>query len=55
MIVLPPCTSKRYFRITLGRTKNIKRARVLLNGKRVAVTTLRGPAKVRKALKAAGL
>jgi hypothetical protein len=44
VIVLPPCTSKRYFRITLGRTKNVKRARVLLNGKRVAVT--RGKRKV---------
>jgi hypothetical protein len=44
VVVLPPCTSKRYFRITLGRTKNVKKARVLLNGKRVAVT--RGKRKV---------
>jgi len=38
VVVLPPCTSKRYFRITLGKRKNVLRARVLLNGKRVAVT-----------------
>jgi hypothetical protein len=44
VVVLPPCTSKRYFRITLGKRKNVKRARVLLNGKRVAVT--RGKRKV---------
>ncbi|HEX8205160.1 MAG TPA: hypothetical protein VF587_03775 [Solirubrobacteraceae bacterium] len=44
VVVLPPCTSKRYFKITLGRTKNVRRARVLLNGKRVAVT--RGKRKV---------
>ena len=44
VVVLPPCTSKRYFRITLGKRKNVRRARVLLNGKRVAVT--RGKRKV---------
>ncbi len=44
VIVLPPCTSKRYFRITLGKRKNVLRARVLLNGKRVATT--RGKRKV---------
>ena len=37
-VVLPPCTSKRYIKITLGKRKNVKRARVLLNGKRVAIT-----------------
>lgn len=44
VVVLPPCTSKRYFRITLGKRKNVKRARVLLNGRPVAVT--RGKRKV---------
>ena len=44
VVVLPPCTGRRYFKITLGRTKNIRRARVLLNGRRVAVT--RGKRKV---------
>ena len=44
VVVLPPCTSKRYFRITLGKRKNVRRARVLLNGKPVAVT--RGKRKV---------
>lgn len=38
VVNLPPCTSKRYIRITLGKRKNIRRARVLLNGKRVAVS-----------------
>ena len=38
VVVLPPCTSKRFFRITLGKRKNIKRARVLLNGRPIAIT-----------------
>ncbi|HEX2087934.1 MAG TPA: hypothetical protein VHF89_19765 [Solirubrobacteraceae bacterium] len=38
VIVVPPCTSKRYFRITLGKRKNIRRARVLLNGRPVSVS-----------------
>lgn len=38
VVVLPPCTSKRYFRIKLGKRKNIRRARVLLNGRPVAIT-----------------
>jgi hypothetical protein len=37
VVALPPCTSKRYFRITLGKRKNVRRARVLLNGKPVTV------------------
>lgn len=44
VVVLPACTSKRYFRVTLGKRKNVKRARVLLNGKRVSVK--RGKRKV---------
>ena len=44
VVVLPPCTSKRYFRITLGKRKNVRRARVLLNGRPVAIT--RGKRKV---------
>ncbi len=44
VVVLPPCTSKRYFRITLGKRRNVRRARVLLNGRPVAVT--RGKRKV---------
>jgi hypothetical protein len=38
VVVLPPCTSKRFFRITLGKRKNIRRARVLLNGRPIAIT-----------------
>ncbi|HEX8085669.1 MAG TPA: hypothetical protein VF529_15360 [Solirubrobacteraceae bacterium] len=38
VIVLPPCTSKRYFRITLGKRRNLRSARVLLNGRPVAIT-----------------
>ena len=37
-VVLPPCTSSRYFKITVGKRKNIRRARVLLNGKTVSVS-----------------
>jgi hypothetical protein len=37
-VVTPPCTSKRYFKITLGRRANVRRARVLLNGKIVTVS-----------------
>ena len=37
-VVLPPCTSNRYFKIKLGKRKNIRRARVLLNGKTVSVS-----------------
>lgn len=44
VVALPPCTSKRYFRITLGKRKNVRRARVLLNGKPIPVT--RGKRKV---------
>jgi hypothetical protein len=44
VVVLPPCTSKRFFRITLGKRKNVKRARVLLNGRAIAIT--RGKRKV---------
>jgi cell division septation protein DedD len=44
VVVLPPCTSKRYFRITLGKRKNVKRARVLLNGRPIPIT--RGKRKV---------
>jgi hypothetical protein len=44
VVVARPCTSKRYFRITLGKRNNVKRARVLLNGKRIAIT--RGKRKV---------
>ena len=44
VVVLPPCTSKRYFRITLGKRKDVRRARVLLNGRPVPVT--RGERKV---------
>ena len=35
--VLPPCTSKRYIKLTLGRRANIRRAKVLLNGRSVGV------------------
>ena len=38
VVVLPPCTSKRFFRITLGKRKNIRSARVLLNGRAIAIT-----------------
>jgi hypothetical protein len=44
VVVLPPCTSKRYFRITLGKRKNVRQARVLLNGRPIPVT--RGKRKV---------
>lgn len=44
VVMLPACTSRRYFRITLGKRKNVRRARVLLNGKRVSVK--RGKRKV---------
>ena len=37
-MVLPPCTSKRYFRIKLGKRKNIRTVRVLLNGRPIPVT-----------------
>jgi hypothetical protein len=38
VVVLPPCTSKRFIRIKLGKRKNVRAARVLLNGRAVAVT-----------------
>jgi hypothetical protein len=44
VVVLPPCTSKRYFRITLGKRKTIRTVRVLLNGRPIPVT--RGKRKV---------
>ena len=33
-----PCTSRRYFRITLGKRRAVRRARVLLNGRPVTVS-----------------
>ena len=35
---LPACTSKRYFKITLGKRRAVRRARVLLNGRLVSVS-----------------
>ena len=35
---LPPCVSKRYFKITLGKRRSVRRARVLLNGRAVTVS-----------------